>query len=258
MQVVGARHSIVAVEAFVLVGDKDYAGDAGLDTPIQLLDPSTVPRPLADPGHLHVCAYPPQAQTCIVRLATESGLTGWGECHVPLAPRATAAIVLDVLAPILIGQDPLSIELLWKRMYGSQRLRGQIAGYQMEAIAGVDIALWDLAGKVLDRPVCELLGGPFRTSLPAYASGIPGVTVSERVTSVNRFIDDGYTTIKASIGRGAIDDDLAGLLAPRRRRSWQGGHPGRRSRCVRRGQRHRRCPETGDNGRGLAGRSAPA
>ncbi len=53
---VGARHSIVAVEAFVLVGDKDYAGDAGRATPIQLLDPSTVPRPLADPGHLHVCA----------------------------------------------------------------------------------------------------------------------------------------------------------------------------------------------------------
>ncbi len=212
MQVVGARHSIVAVEAFVLVGDKDYAGDAGLATPIQRLDPSTVPRPLADPGDLHVCMYPPQAQTCIVQLTTESSLTGWGECHAPLAPRATAAIVLDVLAPILIGQDPLSIEVLWKRMYGSQRLRGQIAGYQMEAIAGVDIALWDLAGKVLDRPVCELLGGPFRTSLPAYASGVPGVTVSERVTSVNRFIDDGYTTIKASIGRGAIDDDLAGLL----------------------------------------------
>ncbi|MEJ7900663.1 MAG: hypothetical protein WKF63_02405, partial [Thermomicrobiales bacterium] len=149
---VRARHSMVAVEAFVLMGDKDYASDAGLATPIRALERSTVIRPLADPGDLHVCVYPAQAQTCIVRLTTASGLTGWGECHAPLAPRATAAIVLDVLAPILIGQDPLAIEVLWQRMYGSQRLRGQIAGYQMEAIAGVDIALWDLAGKVLDRP----------------------------------------------------------------------------------------------------------
>ncbi len=204
-------YTIVEVEAFLLVGDKDYAADAGLATPDLARTRPTPPRPFADPGDLHVCAYPPQAQTCIVRLTTESGLAGWGECHAPLAPRATAAIVLDVLAPILIGQNPLAIEVLWQRMYGSQRLRGQVAGYQLEAIAGVDIALWDLAGKIHDRPIFELLGGPFRTSLPAYASGVPGATVAERVNSVKRFIDEGYTTIKASIGRGTIEDDLEGL-----------------------------------------------
>ncbi|MDQ3656253.1 MAG: mandelate racemase/muconate lactonizing enzyme family protein [Chloroflexota bacterium] len=206
-----AGHTIAAVEAFVLVGDKDYATDAGLATPALGQGRPASRRPLADPGELHVCIYPPQAQTCIVRLTTKSGFTGWGECHAPLSPRATAAIVLDVLAPIMIGQNPLAIEVLWKRMYGSQRLRGQVAGYQMEAIAGVDIALWDLAGKLQDRPVYELLGGPFRTSLPAYASGVPGATVVERVSSVNRFIDEGYTAIKASIGRGTIDEDLEGL-----------------------------------------------
>ncbi len=208
---VSSEHTIVEVEAFLLVGDKDYAADAGLATPGLAAQRPASPRALADPGTLHVCAYPPQAQTCIVRLTTDSGLTGWGECHAPLSPRATAAIVFDVLAPILIGQNPLAIEVLWQRMYGSQRLRGQVAGYQMEAIAGVDIALWDLAGKFHDRPIFEMLGGPFRTSLPAYASGVPGATVAERVDSVNRFIEEGYTTIKASIGRGSIDDDLDGL-----------------------------------------------
>ena len=206
-----AGHTIARVEAFVLVGDKDYATDAGLATLAQGSARSASPRPMGDPGDLHVCVYPPQAQTCLVRLTTDSGFTGWGECHASMSPRATAAIVLDVLAPVLIGQNLLAIEVLWKRMYGSQRLRGQIAGYQMEAIAGIDIALWDLAGKLLDRPVYELLGGPFRTSLPAYASGVPGVTIGERVSSLNRFIDEGYTAIKASIGRGTIDDDLAGL-----------------------------------------------
>lgn len=204
-------YSIVSVEALVLVGDKDYAGDAGLATPGSGSVAKALPRPLADPGDLHVCAYPRQAQTCIVRIATDSGLVGWGECHAPLAPEATAAIVANVLRPILLGQNPLAIEVLWKRMYGTQRLRGQIAGYQMEAIAGVDIALWDLAGKVLGRPVYELLGGPFRTALPAYASGVPGATVEDRVASANRFIDAGYTTIKASIGRGTIEADLTGL-----------------------------------------------
>lgn len=206
-----AGHTIARVEAFVLVGDKDYVTDAGLATPAQGSERSASPRPMGDPGDLHVCTYPPQAQTCLVRLTTDSGFTGWGECHAPMSPKATAAIVLDVLAAVLIGQNPLATEVLWKRMYGSQRLRGQIAGYQMEAIAGVDIALWDLAGKLLDRPVYELLGGPFRTSLPAYASGVPGFTIGERVSSLNRFIDEGYTAIKASIGRGTIDDDLAGL-----------------------------------------------
>ncbi|MEJ7839853.1 MAG: hypothetical protein WKF81_13655, partial [Thermomicrobiales bacterium] len=57
----------------------------------------------------------------------------WGECHAPLAPRATAAIVLDVLAPILIGQDPLSIELLWKQMYGSWN-----PSFQCQSVPGGD------------------------------------------------------------------------------------------------------------------------
>jgi L-alanine-DL-glutamate epimerase-like enolase superfamily enzyme len=128
-----------------------------------------------------------------------------------MAPRATAVIVLEVLAPLILGRSALAIEALWQRMYGSQRLRGHVAGYHLEAMASVDIALWDIAGKAQDRPVYELLGGPFRTSLPAYASGVPGESIDERVASVHRFMDEGYTTIKASIGRGTIDSDLEGL-----------------------------------------------
>jgi L-alanine-DL-glutamate epimerase-like enolase superfamily enzyme len=94
--------------------------------------------------------------------------SGWGEGHAPLGPRATRAVVEDVLAPLLIGKDALAIERHWERMYGSMRLRGHVAGYQLEAMSAVDIALWDVAGKLLDAPVYTLLGGPFRTELPAY------------------------------------------------------------------------------------------
>jgi L-alanine-DL-glutamate epimerase-like enolase superfamily enzyme len=199
---------IARVEAFVVVGDKDYVAGAGLG-PVQ----PHGRRALANVGDLHICAYPPQAQSCLVKLTADDGTVGWGEGHAPLGPRATKAVVEDVLAPMLVGADPLAIEHLWARMYGSMRLRGHVAGYQLEAIAGVDIALWDLAGKLLGVPVYRLLGGPFRTELPVYASGVPGSTLPERIASVEQFLEQGYTAVKASIGRGDIDTDLVGLAA---------------------------------------------
>ena len=162
MTVSGPAARIAAVEAFVLVGDKDYVAGAGLRVAAR-----ATPRPrraLAEIGDLHICVYPPQAQTCLVKLTADDGTVGWGEAHAPLGPRATKAVVEDVLGPILLGADPLAIDLLWERMYGSMRLRGHSTGYQLEAISGVDIALWDLAGKLLGVPVYRLLGGPYRTA----------------------------------------------------------------------------------------------
>ena len=207
----GPRARIESVEAFVLIGDKDYVGGAGLRPPSR--PPDAGRRALADVGDRHICAYPPQAQSCLVKVTAADGTVGWGEGHAPLGPRATVAVVEDVLAPLLVGEDPMAVELLWERMYGSMRLRGHVAGYQLEAIAGVDIALWDLAGKLLDLPVYRLLGGPFRTALPAYASGVPGRTTEERIASCERFIRDGYTAIKASIGRGDVNEDVAVVAA---------------------------------------------
>lgn len=212
--------TIARVEAFILAGHKDYVAGAGLTT---VADRDGTPRDgspeisgrraLAEISDLHICVYPPRAQTCLVKITTEDGVVGWGEAHAPVGARATKAAVEDVLAPLLVGQDPLAIEVHWERMYGSMRLRGHVAGYHMEAISGVDIALWDLAGKLLGQPVYRLLGGPFRTTLPAYASGVPGSSVAERVSAALGFVDDGYTAVKASIGRGDIETDLAGVAA---------------------------------------------
>lgn len=207
----GPSTRIAGVEAYVIVGDKDYVGGAGLRPPTD-----TAPRQrraLAEIGDRHICVYPPQAQSCLVKITAEDGTVGWGEGHAPLGPRATVAVVQDVLAPLLLGEDPLAIEMLWERMYGSMRLRGHVAGYQLEAIAGVDIALWDLAGKLIGLPAYRLLGGPFTTTLPVYASGVPGGTVEERAASAEHFIADGYTAMKASIGRGSLDEDLAAIGA---------------------------------------------
>jgi L-alanine-DL-glutamate epimerase-like enolase superfamily enzyme len=212
----GPRTRIASIEAFILVGDKDYVAGAGLSSVASnnhVADRPSGWRALAEIGDLHICAYPLQAQSCVVKITADDGTVGWGEGHAPLGPRATQAVVEDVLAPLLIGADPLAIECHWERMYGSMRLRGHSTGYQLEAISAVDIALWDLAGKLLDLPVYRLLGGPFRTALQAYASGVPGATVDERVATAERFVAEGYTAVKASIGRGDIDADLAGLAA---------------------------------------------
>ena len=204
---------IAAIEALVIAGGKDYAAGAGLKT-ARPREAAPLPvRALGEIGDLHVCAYPPRAQTCLVKVTADDGTVGWGEAHAPLGPAATKAVVEDVLAPLLLGRDPLAIERHWDYMYGSQRLRGHVTGYQMEAIAGVDIALWDLAGKHLDVPVYRLLGGPYRTELATYASGVPGATPDERARRAAGFVAEGYTAVKASIGRGDVDADLAGLAA---------------------------------------------
>ena len=117
----GPTTRIAAVEAWVIVGDKDYVGGAGLRPPTDAGPRQR--RALAEIGDRHICAYPPQAQSCLVKITAEDGTVGWGESHAPLGPRATVAVVQDVLAPLLLGEDPLAIEMLWERMYGSMRSR---------------------------------------------------------------------------------------------------------------------------------------
>ena len=107
---------------------------------------------------------------CLVRMQADDGQVGWGEAITqwPEASRAAQAIV-DGLAPLLIGQDPVHSDVLWRTMkehtwwYGN----GPIASF---AIAALDIALWDLKGKALGISVLDLLGGAVHAKLPAIAS----------------------------------------------------------------------------------------
>jgi L-alanine-DL-glutamate epimerase-like enolase superfamily enzyme len=164
-------------------------------------------------GGRHLCVYPPGEQTVVVRVETNEGLIGWGEAHAPYGPTVTQALILDVFAPLLIGQDPMYSEVLWERMYGAQRLRGHNTGYTMEAISGLDIALWDLRGKITGQPIYALLGGAYRTEIPVYASGIPGSTDAERQASARRYVEQGYTGFKLAIGRRDLNEDLATVAA---------------------------------------------
>jgi D-galactarolactone cycloisomerase len=150
--------------------------------------------------------YSTEIETALVRIATTDGLVGWGESQAPLAPQVPCAIVEHLLAGVLKGAEfdgtVEEIEALWMRMYSTMRVRGQTGGFMLDAIAGVDLALWDLAGKMQRRPVCELLadGGEYKRTVPAYLSGVSGERIDEQVAYARRFLDGGCSAVKVYYG----------------------------------------------------------
>lgn len=139
-------------------------------------------------------------RTTLVRITTNEGLTGIGECMVRLAPTATRAIIED-LAPVLIGMDPLDREAIWHLLFGSMMNRGHHKGMFIEAISGVDIALWDLAGKYLGLPLYKLLGGQHHQKIKAYASSLRFRALDLVVAQATEFKRRGFQAMKIKIGR---------------------------------------------------------
>ena len=109
------------------------------------------------------------AKQVLVRIATDSGLVGWGECFAYGAPLAVANVVDEALAPLLVGEDPSAIEALTRRMHQALMIWGR-RGLGMFAVSGVELALWDLVGKARGVPVYALLGGLVAPRIRAYAS----------------------------------------------------------------------------------------
>src|SRR5690606_14725050 len=139
--------------------------------------------------------YSPHRERLYVKITSDDGHVGWGEGG------ATGAAVLrdivqDFLIPQLLGQDPMAVEYLWAEMRRSMWDRGGATGFFAEAMAAVDLALWDLKGHILDQPVYALAGGPFTTRIPTYQSGIQGSTPEERAASARDYVDQGVKAIK--------------------------------------------------------------
>jgi D-galactarolactone cycloisomerase len=155
----------------------------------------------------------------LVEVRTDGGITGWGEalCQGLQPPEIAAATIDQALKPLILGADPLATEVLWHRMYHHTRDYG-MKGAVMGAISGVDIALWDIAGKARGEPVAKLLGGMFRTRVQAYATGfyrLKGRGEAARLAEeAERHQANGFTALKVKLGFG-VDDDLAVMRALR-------------------------------------------
>lgn len=162
------------------------------------------------------CIYSTHLETVLVKATTDEGVSGWGEVLAPTHPEVAAALLKHHLAPLALGEDPLSTQYLWDKILDTLRERGYGGGYLVDAMAGLDIACWDIKGKALGLPVHTLLGGPCRSKLRCYISGVPGDTTAERLESVARLVGEGFDAFKIhTLGQGK-SADLALLQAIRR------------------------------------------
>lgn len=166
----------------------------------------------------------------IVEVSTDDGIVGIGQIHGrPMAD--IARIIREAFSPLLIGEDPLDHERLWQRLFattfsrqegvfapaGQPHFGSGLRPQVMAAIAGLDIALWDLKGKMLGLPVYRVLGG-LRNQVPAYASGgyYTEDGVDGLVREVTNYVDLGYQAIKIKVGGVSIQEDVKRIEAIRK------------------------------------------
>ncbi len=131
----------------------------------------------------------------LVRVHTTDGVAGVGEVS-PMQVAVTHALVESALAPRIVGQDAADIERLWQRMYYGAYKLGPM-GALLEAIAGIDIALWDIAGQVAGQPLYRLFGGKVREKATVYASSMKrGMSPVDEARRAAQFQEQGYGAYK--------------------------------------------------------------
>ena len=137
----------------------------------------------------------------LVRVISDDGLIGFGESHHGQNPTAMAEVVEKGIGSLLIGADPLDTEGIWDRINKQQIVTHGLGAGSIMALSGIDIALWDLKGKILGQPVFRLMGGAQR-KIRAYAGGLSlGFQPLDTLeTEVGGLIAQGYTAIKMRIG----------------------------------------------------------
>lgn len=140
--------------------------------------------------------YPTFDRSILVRIETRQGVVGWGETYGLVAPGAVAAIIGDLLADFTIGRDPTDPSAIYDDLYDLMRVRGYTGGFYVDALAAIDIALWDIAGRCAGQSIADLLGGAVRDTIPAYLSGLPERTLEARLDLAKCWQERGFNAFK--------------------------------------------------------------
>ncbi len=163
--------------------------------------------------------------TCLIHIETDAGISGWGE--VDSCPSVVKAIVeaplshqiCNGLANALTGADPLAVEACMARMDAAANYYGRV-GAGAHAMAGINQALWDIAGKAHNTPIYQLFGGPFKKKFRAYCSILFGDTPAETYERARRHVDLGFSAIKFGWGpMGQSEENDIALVREARRGS---------------------------------------
>ena len=149
--------------------------------------------------------------TCLIRITTDDGIVGWGE--VDSCPTVVKAVVdaplshqiCNGLANILRGRDPLRIDDCMRAMEEQANYYARV-GVGAHAMAGVNIALWDIAGKAAGKPVYQLLGGTTGGTFRAYCSVLFGDSPAQTYDLARRYADEGFTAVKFGWGPMGKDE----------------------------------------------------
>ena len=153
--------------------------------------------------------------TIILRVETDQGVTGYGEAHPGRSPGAVVSLVNNTLAPMIQGMDACDVVGVWARVNRMQLSSHGLGAGAALALSGIDMALWDIRGKIAGMPLYRLLGGS-RRRIPAYAGGIslgfqePASLVEE----AREYVARGYRAVKLRLGDNPRDD-IARVLAVR-------------------------------------------
>lgn len=149
----------------------------------------------------------------VVTIQTDEGITGYGFSGPVL--NKDPFLLVDQFSELMIGEDPLDTERLWKKMY-VPKLYGR-RGWSTRAISGIDIALWDIKAKKAGMPLYKLLGG-YRTQVPTYIGGGyygPGKTIADLQKEVEGYIKVGVNGVKMKVGALSVREDAARVAAVR-------------------------------------------
>ena len=147
--------------------------------------------------------------TTLIRIRTDNGIEGIGECCGP--PESAKVIIDDLYTPTIVGRDPFDSDVIWMDLYQDFRQYAR-RGLAIQALGGVDIALWDIKGKAVGKPVYQLMGGAFRHTVQAYATGMyytDGPDQPKRLADeAMGYVAQGFAAVKMKVGFGVKEDLL--------------------------------------------------
>lgn len=164
--------------------------------------------------------YVTRREYTLVRIQTEEGVEGTGYCYCGnRAGRLVTEFVRQLFRDHLLGADPFAVETLWNEMYRDAVLLGR-RGAAVRALSAIDVALWDVVGKLTGLPLHRLLGGPKSPRVPCYASGgyyWEGVDPCQYIhDELKSYVDASFSAVKIKVGRLSPQEELKRARVARR------------------------------------------